>query len=207
MTVAPRGGASKQPARSSTPRALERDLVTLIGKRSFAPRSTIRSHRANPKLTQEENEMRGIAVESSLSDSSSMVSSEFLDGIGVRLQPEKRLMLAVLEDAVSDFQKYATATSGRGRRLFVEADAWFRSSAADQPLTFEVICQALALDPSFIRAGLRRWYMARKSEPLSSRTMIHFPFRRASGGHHTISVAATNGNARPASRRPLAGVD
>src|SRR5439155_5102022 len=55
----------------------------------------------------------------------SILPREFLNGLGAWLQPEKRLMLAVLECAVSDFQKYATASSGRGRRLFADADAWF----------------------------------------------------------------------------------
>src|SRR5207253_82368 len=98
--------------------------------------------------------MRETGVEA-LSGSTSIVASEFLEGVSARLQPEKRLMLAVLEDAVSDFQKYATATSGRGRRLFANADGWLRSSADDQPLAFQSICPARARDPPFSRAGLQ----------------------------------------------------
>jgi hypothetical protein len=150
--------------------------------------------------------MRETTVATSPSDSTSIVSTEFFDGLGARLQPEKRLMLAVLEDAVSDFQKYATAASGRGRRLFAEAEAWFRSSAADQPLAFESICQALALDPSFMRAGLERWCLARRREPATSRTTIHFPFRRVSGARHTISIAATTSKDRHVGR-PVGTVD
>jgi hypothetical protein len=117
----------------------------------------------------------------------SILPRDILDAVPARLQPVKRLLLAVLEGAVSDFQKYATASSGRGRRLFADAEAWFRSSATDQPLDFESICQALALDPSFIRAGLSRWCIARRREPHSSRTMLHFPFRRVTATRHTIS--------------------
>ena len=116
---------------------------------------------------------------------------EILGGVGAMLRPEKRLMFAVLEGAVSDFQKYATALSGRGRRLFFDADAWFESSAADRPLDFETICQALGLEPSFIRAGLHRWCSARRQEPRQSRTVLHFPFRRMSGTRHTISSPRT----------------
>src|SRR5689334_20401559 len=68
-----------------------------------------------------------------------------LDRAVATAQPEKRLLLAVLGGAVSDFQKYATASSGRGKRLFADADAWFSSSSATQPCDFESICQALAL--------------------------------------------------------------
>ena len=75
-------------------------------------------------------------------------------------QPEKRLMLALLEGAVSDFQKYATASSGRGRRLFAEVNAWF-GSTSHGGLDFESICDGLGLDPSFLRSGLYRWRAAR----------------------------------------------
>jgi hypothetical protein len=112
------------------------------------------------------------------------------EGVAARLQPEKRLMLALLEGAVGDFQKYATAWSGRGRRLFADADAWFASTAAHHPFDFENICQALALTPSFIRAGLRRWCSARRREPRPSRTVLHFPFRRMIGTRHTISAVS-----------------
>jgi hypothetical protein len=76
-------------------------------------------------------------------------------------QPEQRLMLALLEGAVSDFQKYATASSGRGRRLFADVSAWFWSTSSDRFLDFESICDGLSLDPSFVRDGLRRWRAAR----------------------------------------------
>ena len=99
-------------------------------------------------------------------------------------------MLAVLEGAVSDFQKYATASSGRGRRLFADADAWLRGAVADRPLDFESVCHALALDPEFIRAGLRRWCVARRGEAGPSRRFLHFPFRRASGDRHVISATS-----------------
>ncbi len=121
-------------------------------------------------------------------DVASVFPTGVLDRIPVTGQPEKRLMLAVLEDAVSDFQKYATAWSGRGRRLFVEADAWFKSDSTDRLLDFENICQVLALDPSFVRDGLRRWRTAKRSEATTS--IVHFPLRRISGSRHTISLVS-----------------
>jgi hypothetical protein len=101
--------------------------------------------------------------------------------------PEKRLMLAVLEGAVGDFQHHATATSGRGRRLFLEAETGFRSGANDRLLDFESICQALALEPSYIRSGLARWYVTRRRE----RTAPVVRLRRDSAGtRHTVSLAS-----------------
>jgi len=85
-------------------------------------------------------------------------------------------MLAVLEGAVSDFQKYATASSGRGRHLFADADAWFGSTNTDDPLSFVNICYALALDPSFIRAGLRRWCSAGDRNRVYRGRSFTFPF-------------------------------
>jgi hypothetical protein len=73
------------------------------------------------------------------------------------LEGEKRLMLAVLERAVDDFRTYANVSTGRGRWLFMEVAAWFHSSDTG-PFDFEGICQATALDPEFIRNGLRSRY-------------------------------------------------
>jgi len=114
--------------------------------------------------------------------SGSVLPPSFLDEEARCLQPEKRLLLAVLEAAVSDFQKYATALPARGRRIFADADAW--STRCDGPLDFESICQALGFDSSCIRAGLRRWRVARRGEPSPSRTVLHFPFRRVTRANH-----------------------
>jgi hypothetical protein len=53
--------------------------------------------------------------------------AQVLDLSMAQQEPVKRLMLAVLERAVNDFRTYATVPTGRGRRLFTEVDAWFRS--------------------------------------------------------------------------------
>jgi hypothetical protein len=82
----------------------------------------------------------------------------------VRLEPVKRLMLAVLDRAVNDLRTYAVVPTGRGRRLFAEVEAWFRSST-DGAFDFETICQATDLDPDFIRKGLRSSYGAGCRQP------------------------------------------
>ena len=74
-----------------------------------------------------------------------------------QLDPVKRLMLAVLDRAVDDFRVYAAVPTGRGRRLFADVAAWFRSST-DGAFDFETICQATGLDPDFVRKGLRFAY-------------------------------------------------
>jgi hypothetical protein len=96
-------------------------------------------------------------------------------------------MLAVLEGGVSDFQKYSTASTGRGRRLFSEACAWLDSTDGDRAFGFENVCHALGLDPAFVRNGLRRWCAARRAQPTSARRILEFPFRRVTT-HHVISA-------------------
>jgi hypothetical protein len=70
---------------------------------------------------------------------------------------EKRLMLAVLEDAIACFQKYTGATRGRRHRLFHEAQAWLVDEDASWMFSFESICATLDLDPGYLRGGLMRW--------------------------------------------------
>lgn len=70
---------------------------------------------------------------------------------------EKRLMLAVLEDAISCFQKYAGATKGRGLRLFKEAEEWLFGEETAGLFSFESICATLELEPTYLREGLARW--------------------------------------------------
>lgn len=70
---------------------------------------------------------------------------------------EKRLMLAVLEDAISCFQKYAGANRGRRERLFKEAEEWLVDTDASWTFSFETICATLDLDPTYLRNGLMKW--------------------------------------------------
>ena len=53
------------------------------------------------------------------------------DGLfgAARLQPEKRLQLAVLEDAILTFDRSLVAEGPRPRRLLAEVDAWLASDA------------------------------------------------------------------------------
>jgi hypothetical protein len=70
---------------------------------------------------------------------------------------EKRLMLAVLESATEDFQKYVLANHKRGRDLFDQAEAWIFNADDPSFFSFENICQHLQLDPGYMRRGFVRW--------------------------------------------------
>jgi len=72
---------------------------------------------------------------------------------------ERRLLLAVLEDAVNSFLKYRVARSRRGQRLFAETLDWFWSREQRWLYSFASICRHLGLDADYIRGGLSRIIM------------------------------------------------
>jgi hypothetical protein len=72
-------------------------------------------------------------------------------------QAVKRLMFAVLADAVRCFQTYADAQSRAGRLIFGETEWWILDRNSDGPFTFEAICEALGIEPDCLRNGLHQW--------------------------------------------------
>jgi len=118
-----------------------------------------------------------------------VLPSQFFDRLQIdaSLQPEKRLMLAVLEDAVGTFQKYVNQRSRHGRRLFGEAEEWFASTAADWPFAFVNVCQALGLDADYLRAGLWRWRDRQPLPDAGATNVVRFPFRRVNGSRHSVT--------------------
>lgn len=73
------------------------------------------------------------------------------------IAPLKRLMLAVLEDALRCFQNNAGTKSGARKRLFAEAEQWLCGEGGDGPFAFETVCETLGIEPSFLRSGLKEW--------------------------------------------------
>ena len=72
-------------------------------------------------------------------------------------RPIKRLMLAVLEDAMRCYQTYTNSRGGAQRRLFLDAEAWLMDRKSEGPFAFETVCETLGINPSCLRDGLRRW--------------------------------------------------
>ena len=75
----------------------------------------------------------------------------------LRLQPEARLALAVLEDAAATLRSTHGVETLRARRLASQTWTWFESDATHHPFAFRVICQHLDLDAEWLRQGLARW--------------------------------------------------
>jgi hypothetical protein len=70
---------------------------------------------------------------------------------------EKKLMFAVLTDAIECFQKYSKGKSRRSQKLFCNAEAWIRCRDSSWPFSFENICEALDINPNYLRLGLMQW--------------------------------------------------
>ena len=72
--------------------------------------------------------------------------------------PERRLMAAVLEDAVSCLSANPRPCAGRKRRYFEEAHSWINATEEqDWIFSFTNVCETLGFDPSCLRRGLNRW--------------------------------------------------
>ena len=75
----------------------------------------------------------------------------------IPLEPERTLLLAVLEDGVRCYQENLFVVNGKRRTLFDEAREWLFSDDADWFCSFVSICTLLNLEPNYIRRGLRQW--------------------------------------------------
>ena len=78
---------------------------------------------------------------------------------------EKGLMLAILENANEDFQKYILATDRKGMELFAAAEEWVLETDSPSFFSFNNICEHLELDPDYMRKGFMRGKEAKCSRP------------------------------------------
>ena len=102
-----------------------------------------------------------------------------------QLEPEKRLMLAVLEDAIACFQRYIFPRNSRERNLFKETEDWVRVKNDDYLFSFENICEALKFNPEYVRESLLRWKQEtvtrhQKTWPIDFFSATHETFVRRS---------------------------
>jgi hypothetical protein len=75
----------------------------------------------------------------------------------IPLEPERTLLLAVLEDGIRCFQENLFAMNGKRRVLFDEAKEWLFSDDTNWFCSFVSICTLLNLEPNYIRRGLKEW--------------------------------------------------
>ena len=105
---------------------------------------------------------KGLSMEervTSLFQPDTLLPDQYLDTFRRKLylEPEKKLMLAVLEDAIACFQKYVSAGEGKGKALFLEAETWVETRDGEGVFSFESVCEVLGLAPEYLRRGMKEW--------------------------------------------------
>jgi hypothetical protein len=88
-----------------------------------------------------------------------LLTEQYIDNFRRKtpLEPEKALLLAVLDDGVRCFQDNLLSQNKKKQLLFDEARDWLFSDDSSWVFSFVSICALLGLDPDYIRRGLRRW--------------------------------------------------
>jgi|SRR5438477_12737875 len=72
----------------------------------------------------------------------------------LKLERERLLMFAVLEDGITSYLNHAHARNRRGREAFAEAHAWVSSTEQRRLFAFETICDVLGIDAGSLRRAL-----------------------------------------------------
>jgi len=92
-----------------------------------------------------------------------------------QLEPEKKLLLAVLENAIRTYRQYVFTPS----RLLHEVEEWLFSENRDHPFSFETICDALGLNTECVRRGILRSQSNRaKKQPAAADVKKRRPLER-----------------------------
>ena len=72
------------------------------------------------------------------------------------LSPERGLMVAILEVALADYQRCWKARDKKGMERFADAQAWILESNSEWIFSFVNCCEALGIEPDYLRQGLIR---------------------------------------------------
>ena len=109
----------------------------------------------------------------SLFQPDTLLSDQYFENLRRKtfFEPEKRLMLAVLEDAIRYYQDNWFSRNSKRKRIFDETEEWILTPESDWVFSFVHVCETLGLSPAFLRRGLLRWKQRKQNQ------------------HHQIAVA------------------
>jgi hypothetical protein len=68
--------------------------------------------------------------------------------------PERELLSALLFDGIQSYLNYANSRGSESRSRFREAYAWIHKKNDNYVFSFESVCEALGIDPDYLRVGL-----------------------------------------------------
>lgn len=95
-----------------------------------------------------------------------------------RTEPEKRLMVAVLEEAISVVVNGAARDGDERGAAVREAERWLASDDRAGPFAFASICDVLDLDTGRVRQALNGWQRRRR--------VFRRPRLQAGRGRHQV---------------------
>ena len=72
------------------------------------------------------------------------------------LSPEHGLMVAVLEVALADYQRCWKVRDKKSMERFADAQAWILESNSEWIFSFVNCCEAVGIEPDYLRQGLLR---------------------------------------------------
>jgi hypothetical protein len=147
----------------------------------------------------------GLSMEervTSLFQPDTLLPEQYLDTFRrkLHLEPEKKLMLAVLEDAIACFQKYVLARDGKGKLLFQETEEWVLDGNGDWLFSFANVCDTLGFDPEYLRRGLLDWKARRLEGVFKAKVYQMAPRRRSRKRAMTVSRRSRHRVRKAASR-------
>jgi hypothetical protein len=84
------------------------------------------------------------------------VQQQYLDTVrrSEHLEPEKALLVALLEDAIHTYRKYRATRDRVGKERFREAKDWIMGRGNDWIFSFNNVCELLGLNPDYVRRGV-----------------------------------------------------
>jgi hypothetical protein len=123
--------------------------------------------RAHSEYTQGPTGLTADEKLASLFQPDTLLSAQYFDNLRRRalLEPEKRLVLAILEDAINCFQDNLFARTGKKKKLFREAEEWIVEDGGDWIFSFANVCELLGFNPEYVRQGLLRWKEKKLAKP------------------------------------------
>jgi len=68
--------------------------------------------------------------------------------------PERRLLMAMIEQAATDLRLFRYGKHAKAKRLYADAHDWVRSNDKSHAFAFVSICDQLGLEPTSVRASL-----------------------------------------------------
>lgn len=106
-------------------------------------------------------------------------------------QPERRLLFAILSDAIVRFRRLATAPRHVTREL-IEAERWIRSDDREWPCSFVNVCEALDIAYGPLRRAVLQWRRKQDGRTRVTRRGLLVKKSRSRAARSPLACAETN---------------